>query len=582
MKIGFAQQYSNVGKIIYNAGTQASYEYFTTSRIKKSAPDVRLVFSPWFLPFVPVEILSQDVGGLIQTLTFQKSRSAPHGTVVLTMAADEEAAAGLFSKFGIRTIADILQPRTMCQLWVDGFHIFDGYVVSIRRTVSVGKGKVYNIEFDEIGALYQQSIVDYANIRDGVEMSLVNDYAKILSDGARKWPGPLSLSIYQYLEAFRQSTLNFGTKGYLRASDGLPLAYRLVALPPPLGGISLTGLLSQIITNTTMFDMAGGTSFWDFLKRYVPSPFMEFYTESGGRTICTGRIFGGEKSPEKLADGNFFEKLSANPLIPKMTVATLLPGFNYMILRSAPYDNLMIGSSTWHSVLRPFTLDVFDLILAGDFIIVTDDDIISKTLGQSDEQQYTVFDTPFGGGAAANGATLKNRPSVSRGPLNPLSPGGIRTYGAKVLKAPIDVLSVSWTKLVGQSIENFTRTVGGNNPACPITVNSLSSMLNYWFRNAAKFNEGQITTRAFPYAKPGMVLLYLPSLDSGSVEHERDIGIYYIDNVTYTYGLGQAATSTFSVIRGVPLPLNMGNLIKVFADWEIFPVGLNVADSEVL
>ena len=107
----------------------------------------------------------------------------------------------------------------------------------------------------------------------------------------------------------------------------------------------------------------------------------------------------------------------------------------------------------------------------------------------------------------------------------------------------------------------------------------MSTLLNEWYRNAAKFNEGTIETTAKPYARPGMALLYLPTTD-GRAEDFRDIGIYYIDNVNHTYNLGKADRTTFTVIRGTPLPMNGMNLATLLLDWELAPVGLHLADGD--
>jgi hypothetical protein len=118
----------------------------------------------------------------------------------------------------------------------------------------------------------------------------------------------------------------------------------------------------------------------------------------------------------------------------------------------------------------------------------------------------------------------------------------------------------------GQSLEDLYKRF-----RLPINVPSLATQLNVWFRNASKFNEGSVQTRCLPYARPGMYLLYLPSLSGSRVECARDIGLYYIDNVNHNYEFGYADTSMFSLIRGVPIPMDMQGGMRLLFDWEIIP-----------
>jgi len=222
-------------------------------------------------------------------------------------------------------------------------------------------------------------------------------------------------------------------------------------------------------------------------------------------------------------------------------------------------------------------MGVMELLLAGDFIIVTDDDIISKDLGQNLTGQYTAFSVPYTSGISAgkkDGA--KPRPSFAWGSMNPLSSGGMSSYGVRELFASLSSTTLSWEGLVGQMLEEVNMYCGAEK----IHIPALSTMLNVWFRNHAKFSEGTIKTRAIPYAKPGMIMLYLTTKD-GRYDNMRDIGVYYIDNHTYNYQIGSADTSTFSLIRGVPIPISFASTARLFFDWEILPPTPNLTDWEI-
>jgi hypothetical protein len=233
----------------------------------------------------------------------------------------------------------------------------------------------------------------------------------------------------------------------------------------------------------------------------------------------------------------------------------------------------MLGLSAWHPVLFPYITSVFDLLLGGDFVIATDDDIISKDLGVSDLQQYTLFDVNMSGhSSAGSSATSQNRPSISGGPFFPIYPGGIRSYGNRYLSHNIDSTSLGSLSIVGQTIERwYKRLMPGNIPA-------LSTLLNEWFRNQAKFNEGTVVTRGMPYARPGMLFLYLSPQSGSKPDDPRDLGMYYIDNLSYTYTHGKTDETSYSLIRGTPLPTSLGDYLELLLDWELLPPGLNLWD----
>jgi hypothetical protein len=571
-------------KILYNAGYEAIQEYRNRSNIKKKSPKVKLVVAPFATPFIPLELVSQDLGGIIQSCTWAKSRSNAGGAVQVTLAGDNRAIQGLgimlskplealWKSVG-PDLRDLFKPMTLCQLWRDGYHVMTGYVRSCRRKSQVGS-ITYSVEIDELGSLYSQNLASLNTIWYGEYQNLFNDVSRFLTAGSTQIGTPLWMTLNSFASAFHASTMTYGNcfPSYMRLSDGLPLAFRMVALPPPLGAISTTSLVSQLVTDTTMFQLSGGSSFWDYIKSLCPEPFMELFTESGGRTICVGRSV--PTSTGAASIGSVMSGISP-VIVPGLSLAAMLPGFNYIVARTSPYDIPWTGITPWVN-LYMFTMGILDLILAGDFVIITDDDVISKDLGQNDSGQYTVFHVEYGGKNATGGGGaggIRNRPSVARGPAVPLFSGGVRSYGARELHANIAATSMKWGGALYETIERMSNYAG-----MPLNIPALSTLLNVWFRNGGKFNEGSITTRAIPYARPGMCLLYMPSVSGSRVDNNRDIGLYYIDNLTDNYQIGQADTTTFSLIRGVPLPMSASAMARLLMDWEIFPPGFNLVDE---
>jgi hypothetical protein len=211
-----------------------------------------------------------------------------------------------------------------------------------------------------------------------------------------------------------------------------------------------------------------------------------------------------------------------------------------------------------------YDLGVFDLIAGGDFIIITDRDIISKDLGRSDEQQYTMFDVQFTPG----GLTSWQPPVVSRGPLGGYMPGGIKSFGPKLYDVDIDFTSLRWRSIADGSAQHLYHWLPINSSGSTLTYPVMSTVAANWFRNASKYMEGTITTRAIPYARPGMMALYLPD-KNGKSDDVRELGMYYIDSLSGNYSVGKADTTTFNLIRGTPIPWDASTLAHILMDWEI-------------
>lgn len=577
---------------LYVAGIEAVKEYREAQKVRQAAPRVRLVISPFIPPFLPIEFLGEDLGDLIQSVTFEKSRSQPAGNFNVVLAADDasldqkvsgQPLGAIWRMLGA-SMRDLFKPMTLAYLYMDGYLIATGKLSAFQKSVSAGR-KVYVAQFDELGIIYEQNIMRSTEIIYGQDRHVVNDPASVFNmtkDGTiismmgKKLTGVTAAEAIQNLaKAFMVSTMNYGTKGFgsFRLSDGKPLPFRMIADASPIGALSNNTILNTITTDASLFTYEGGGSFWSFLKSLAPEPYIEMWTETGGRTICLGPVGAGisagsiinaAKNPSSLAQS-------------KLNIAPMLPGFNYLVFRSAPYNNPLIGvGAAAYKVLESMTMGVFDLMLTGDFVIVTDDDVVSKTLGWSDANQFTVFHANMSSKGDGNMTSGTNRPSIANGPLLPLFPGGIKTFGWRSFEAPIPAYNLAWEGLIAQSISETSKRSG----ASPVNASAISQLLNYWFRNASKFIEGTITTRWMPYARPGMVLLYLPPLSGTDVEDPREIGIYYIDNLSHEYTIGKAPTTSFTVCRGTPLPMSMANLGILFMDWEIFPVGPNMFDGE--
>lgn len=570
-------------KIIFNAGIETTQEYFSNQKVRAKKHDVVSKISPFIPQAIPLEIFSRDLGGIILNYNWMKTRSNPYGKWTLTMSADDEfalinyppvqALQSLWSAMG-KSLRDLIRPMSYSQLWIDGYHIMSGCVRSFTRSRDASGRTTYSAQFDELGFIYTQEVLDFQTIQQGVDQHFVSDMTKIIEAAERLVDVPLPQAIQNMVQAFLGSTMSYGTGSfplsYFRMSDGIPLSARMIALPPPIGGLSYSSIFSKYVAGTQMFS-TGGSSFWDMLRSMAPDPYMELFTESGGRTICTGRLIGGSQPGQIPETQSVIPTGNLQFSIPGLNVSTLIPGMNYLICRTSPYSNPLLGTTAWDSNWSPYLLSSIDLMAAGDFVIVTDEDVTSKDLGHSDAQQYTLFFANLGSGAG-NAGNERRRPSVAHGPLGKYGfmDGGIKTYGARSMKTNVSATSLDASGLTGKVLEKTQYNT---------EIPALASLLNYWFRNASKFNEGTITTTRKSYARPGMLLLYLPSLHS-RVDDPRDLGIYYIDTVEGSGEIGKAGTTTFKVIRGIPIPTDVSGLLHYLVNWEMTQVGKGTFDGE--
>lgn len=549
-------------KIIFNAGVEGTVEYLNSDTVTTRVPRVKLLVSPFGLPFVPLELIGSDLGGVIQQAQWVKSRSVPGGTLQLVLAGDTGAIERIIGidqamnflekisgEFG-PDFKDIFKPMALCQFWVNGYHMMTGYVKSCKRKSKPNDKSAevsYTVIINELGTLYQKDILSFQTIQWGVDKNYFDAY-DIAKNLASVIIGlPLDKALMMLDLAFSATSLSAG----FTLSDGFPLAYRMIAAPPPLGAIATLSIVSQMACDSGMFQLAGGGSFWDYIKALIPSPFMELTCESGGRTMVTQ---------------------NGLPTV-------MFPGFNYLVARTTPYDNPMLGFPPLPhaATLLPFSLGVVQLLAGGDFIIITDDDVLDKNLGVDEEQQFTAFRVSYGGKKGSNASKDFNKPSYATGPINPLASGGLKSFGGREYNTDINPVSLEYQGATSQFMEEFFSKFGGIGTPSAL---GLSTLLNVWMRNASKFNEGSIKTRAIPYARPGMYMLYLPSQNGIRVDNPRDIGIYYIDNLSYDYGIGQGDTTTFSVIRGIPIPQSIASTVLQLLDWEILPPATNLYDGE--
>jgi len=557
-------------KVVYNAGVESSIDYAEPTTEKTNT--VQLLFSPFGLPFVPIEVLGSDVGDIITDMTWTKDRNNPGGFLSVSITPDatvikdivkiiDRFTGNLYSKIwgslGV-DLEDLFKPMTLCQLWIDGYHVMTGTVRSCKRGMSVDdKSKMvsYDIVIDELGSIYTQNILSLDTIvADGMQKQIA-DAIKTAFDLVSQIKGvSVATGIQMLVEAFKVTTL----AQRMTLSDGFPLFLRLITAPNPLGGIANLSYARNMIFDSSMFQLSGGDSFWDFLKNLIPNPWMEMYTESGGRTIVTEAI--------------------GAPTV-------MLPGFNYLIARSVPYSNPLIG--TVNPVHLPSTL-AFDLtaiqmLLGGDFIIITDDDISDKQLGYDSSNQSTVFHTRYASKGMSGAQDLTDKGIKSVGPLNPFASGGIGTFGIREMFQSIDCTSLTG---LGTAL-SYSERIAKNKLGLPTQImskNALSNLLAVWFRNQSRFREGTVVlAKQKPWARPGMYCLYLPSLSGKKVENLRDIGIYYIDSLSQDRSIEDkavTATTTLNLIRGVPLPATLAQSALLLFDFEILPPESGLADGE--
>ena len=557
-------------KIVFNAGVEAFRQYAEPQSAYSHR--IQLLFSPYGLPAVPLEIIGTDAGNIVSSFQWTKDRSNPGGILSIELTPNpaviddfvailNKISGNLYSKIwgqlGV-DLEDLFKPMTLCQLWIDGYHVMTGTVRSCHRSARVGDKdyeKKYSLTIDELGNLYTRNTLRLDSIMlAGDLFHVADDTTKSMEAVSMLKNVPLSVGIQVLCFAFQ--TMAMVEQG-MSLSDGLPLMMRMLATGTPLGGIAALSWASNMFCNVQMFEISG-QSFWDFLKNFVPSPWMELYTESGGRTIATE---------------------------PVGVPSVLMPGFNYIVSRSTPYSNPLLGiinpAHLAQSLL--YDLNMLSLLIGGDFVVVTDDDISDKELGFDCSNQATSFRATYGAGAGMLAVGQQDRPIQTYGPLNPLAGGGIPTFGKIEMVQSINPVQL-YDDGTGVSI---IAEIAKNTIGIPgiMSKPALANTLAVWFRNQSRFREGTITTRLMAYARAGMYLLYLPTMSGKKVENIRDIGVYYIDSISHHMGIGEKdvqAQTTFNVIRGVPLPATVAQTALLLFDFEILPPISGLFDGEYL
>jgi hypothetical protein len=561
-------------KIIFNAGIESTIDYGEQKNVYK--PEVSLLFSPFGLPFIPIDIIGTDTNEVIQSLIWSKDRNNPGGLLQVEFTPDKDTllriqksvqdtpVADFFSKIwdslGMN-LEDLLKPMALCQLWIDGYHVMTGNVRSCIRNSSTendSRTVSYSVTIDELGNLYNMNTLSLDAITlDGMQAQIIDAINTAsglvagikgvsIADGIKAIVGAFSLTSFEQKITF---------------SDGFPLYLRLLALANPLGAISNLGYANAMTVDSNMFQLnstaSSQSSLWSFMKSLIPTPWMEFFCESGGRTMVTDGVG-----------------------VPSV----LFPSFNYVVSRSTPYSNPLIGTvSPVHiPLIAPYDLSAISMLIGGDFVIITDDIIQNKSLGFDCINQNTVFHTRYTNKGVVNAPDLADKSIKSVGPLNPFASGGISTFGIREMFQTMD-----GTSMVGLgSSQSYVERIAKNTVGLPGSVFSkptLSNILATWFRNQSRFREGSVTTRCIPWARAGMYCLYLPSLTNKKPENVRDIGIYYIDSLNHSYGLSNESmdyTTTLNLIRGVPLPTSLSQAAMLLFDFEIVPPESGLSDGE--
>jgi hypothetical protein len=559
-------------KIVFNAGAEATIDYFQNKR--NFAPEIQLLFSPFGLPFVPIEVLGTNANKIISSLNWTKDRNNPGGMLSLEIVPDADIIkkiVSIINKFSFNLyskiwgelgvdLEDLFKPMTLCQLWINGYHVMTGNVRSCKRNSSVAndaKSVSYSVMIDELGNLYNMNSISLDLIeQDGMQTQIIDAIQKSLELSATIKGLPISEGIKSILSAFKLSNLSAG----ISLSDGIPLSLRLISESNPRGAVANLSIASSMTVDASMYQQhssgGGQQSVWGFIKNLIPSPWMELYTESGGRTIVT-------------------DTLGAP--------AVMFPGLSYVVSRTTPYSNVLLGTvnPAWITKLLPFELNALSMLIGGDFIIITDDMIEEKSLGFDSINQNTVFHTNFAAGGTTNAADLADKAIKCPGPLNPFASGGIPTFGLREMFQTIDATNLMGLGTAGSYSERIGKNFGL--PGVITSKAALSNLLAVWFRNQSRFREGSVTCKCIPYARPGMYCLYLPTRSRGYTENLRDIGIYYIDSISHAYSISNTDVTnqtTLNLIRGVPLPATVAQTAMLLFDLEILPPESGLLDGE--
>jgi len=254
-------------KIIFTAGVEAGLEYANPT--DTFVPRIQLLFSPFGLPFVPIEILGTDVNKIISNFIWTKDRDNPAGILTFEITPDAmviQSIVNMINKFSGNIyskiwgdlgvdLEDLFKPFTLCQLWINGYHVTMGTVRSCIRNSSISndsKEVSYSIIVDELGNLYNRNTLSLDTITaDSMQTNIADALKSAMASVAVTQGVPLSTAILSIINAFTLTSLS----NSITCSDGFPLTFRLLATPSPVGAIANFSFAMNMFADVQMFMM---------------------------------------------------------------------------------------------------------------------------------------------------------------------------------------------------------------------------------------------------------------------------------------------------------------------------------------
>lgn len=470
---------------------------------------------------------------------------------------------------------EILQPRALIDVYLNGIEVFMGIVETVRFGWSGEGVKTINVAGVHIGAILKQFKVIWN--RAGLSPSWTVPAVGRFDPGIDK-----SFSD-------RKDVDRMGAADAIqsRFSDWMDLLFKLPSNPdtviedwsgdyyevnrktgedrlvnplPPMvlangcdirdilvvkkNGVAGGGALSQLIYaahlvwSANRFQYEG--DFWNFFMSCVTSPLNELFVDVGDRSV-------------KLYDNNTINRAGENYRAKEDMVSTsaspllgspgLLRGRAYVVLRPKPWDDRWVGITdlttyggngqfsyvTAQDCLKDISSNVRPNV--ANAIAFTDEDIYNFDLAASGTNVSTSWQVMSALSAIDSTSLDKASPPIYSKDLTALY--GHRPMVMNLMGVDPSQLKIESGGIVSEYIWAFTKK------------------LQDWFRWQDHYLEGSFTVPLNPLVRVGQWLWYGPKEDQEAEFHHR---YYYVTAVThsYSYENPKGNQTTISVVRGTP------------------------------
>lgn len=484
-----------------------------------------------------VRVSGIEAGGDIVSITTMSSRTDPSGSFNFVIV-DRNLEVATWLRREIIYYSDgwknptswfqVLQTRTLVDIYIDGVEQLIGVVTSIQRVGSVaGEFKGYSVSGVSLGHALKEMCVVWDRCEKYNPKWTVSGIFQWLPEDLEHFR---AISSAEEAMENRYEVWNAAIRGKMdfdyRFANGKKIE-DLISVKRSANGGTLSEMhyAQDLPWSKDLFVYEG--DYWQYFKSLISAPFNELFVDCGDREI---RLWNEDTVHETRISDLSRRAGTLTPHIEpgyKQTVR-LKRGMVHLIFRPSPLDDDDLGISGFSYLRYQDIVKSAEAVKPPKFqeyVAIVDEDIVTTSLAATSDSLYTAFYVTFGGHSLINPAKLALAPME-------YVEDAIALYGYKLLKANIEGIDYS--------AMDVPRALEGP------YVDWLQKKLRSWYQWSDKMLGGGFHLRGNPYLRPGKYLLNLTR--ENRFERRR----YYIDAVTQSYVYGSGFTSKVQVSRGIP------------------------------